>query len=134
MTEAKPNRHIPKPPVGWPLLQTPRDGQWIYPVLEESIRQSIKIILLTRPGEQLMRAWFGAGLARFLHLPNTLETRQQIQDLIFESLDRWEKRIAVDRVDVSEGNSLDHLRIDIAYRIKRSGNRAAMVLKLNLGS
>ena len=76
MAEAKPNRRIPRPPLGWPLLPVPREGSLHYPSLEESIKQCIKIILLTRPGEQLMRPWFGAGLSRFLHQSNTLEIRQ----------------------------------------------------------
>jgi len=134
MTEVKKNRRIPRPPVGWPLLSVPENGSLSYPSLEESIKQYIKILLLTRPREQLMRPWFGAGLSRFLHQSNTLETRQQIHDLVIETLDRWEKRIVVDRVEVYADQTPDSVRIEIAYRIKRSGVQAAMMLKMNLGS
>lgn len=134
MTEAKTNRRIPKPPLGWPLLPVPRQGSLHYPSLEESIKQYIKILLLTRPREQLMRPWFGAGLSRFLHQSNTLELRQQIHDLVIATLDQWEKRIVVDRVEVDEDKTPDSVRIEIAYRIKRSGIQAAMMLKMNLGS
>ena len=134
MTQVKPNKRIPRPPLGWPLLSVPENGSLHYPSLEESIKQYIKILLLTRPREQLMRPWFGAGLSRFLHQSNTLEIRQQIQDLVIETLDRWEKRIVVDRVEVYEDKTPDSVRIEIAYRIKRTGTQAAMMLKMNLGS
>lgn len=134
MTEVKKNKQIPRPAVGWPLLSVPQDGSWRYPSLEESIKAYIKILLLTRPREQLMRPWFGAGLSRFLHQSNTLELRQQIHDLVRDTLDRWEKRIVVDRVEVYADTSPDSVRIEIAYRIKRSGAQAAMMLKMSLGS
>ena len=62
----------PHPPIGWPLLSLPDDhGQLGYPDLAESVRQTIRAILLTRPGEQLMRPDFGAGLELLLHEPNS---------------------------------------------------------------
>ena len=79
----KKNKHIPNPPLGWPLLPVPVNGTLYYPALENSIKQYIRIVLLTRPGEQLMRPRFGAGLSEFLHQSNTLETRQQIQDTVY---------------------------------------------------
>lgn len=133
MNQVKKNRHIPKPPIGWPLLPVPVNGSFIYPSLEESIKQSIKIILLTRPGEQLMRPQFGAGLSDYLHQSNTLETRQQIQDRVMDALNQWENRIILDRVGVLEDNTPDCLRIEIAYRIKRTGGQATVMLKMNLG-
>ena len=45
-------------------------GRLDWPDLAASVRQSIRIILSTRPGEQLMRPEFGAGLDRLLHAPN----------------------------------------------------------------
>lgn len=131
--EPKKNRRVPRPPVGWPFLSVPQNGSLTYPSLEESIKQYIRVLLLTRPGEQLMRPQFGAGLAQFLHQPNTLEIRQQVQDNIMEALERWEKRIILDRVEVWEDDTPAGLRIEIAYRIKRTGGQATMMLKMNLG-
>src|SRR5919199_5185926 len=89
--------------IGWPLLPVPdAAGGLRYPTLEESVRQSVEVILRTRPGEQLMRPDFGAGLENFLREPNTVTTRRRIRDLVSQSLARWERRIGVDRVDVAE--------------------------------
>ena len=131
----KTNTRIPSPPIGWPLLPQPQTGELRFPTLEDSVRQSIRVILLTRPGEQLMRPAFGAGLQRFLHEPGTLVTRRRIQDAISESLALWEPRIIVDRVEVRQNEERpDAVRIEIAYRLKRTGSAVSMMLTMNLGT
>ena len=72
---------LPRPLIGWPLFAVPDgDGRLDWPDLETSVRQQIRVILSTRPGEQLMRPEFGAGLDRLLHEPNNLGTPPQIRD------------------------------------------------------
>lgn len=125
----------PAPPIGWPLLPTPAQGTLGYPTLEQSVRQSIRVILLTRPGEQLMRPEFGAGLDRFLHEPNTLVTRRRVRDAIAAALGRWEPRIAVEGVEVWESEDRgDSLRVEIVYRIRRTGVASAMTLTMSVGN
>jgi len=117
------NPALPLPPIGWPLLPQPDDtGSLAYPTLEQSVRDQIRIILLTRPGEQLMRPEFGAGLENYVHEPNTLATRRRIRDLIKENLDAWEPRIQTDLIEVFElEDSPSEIRVEIHYRIKRTG-------------
>ena len=117
---------LPRPLIGWPLFAVPdADGRLDWPDLEASVRQGIRVILSTRPGEQLMRPEFGAGLDRLLHEPNNLATRRQIRDWIMESLGRWERRIVLDRVEVLElpdqpvafdANRIDLLALDEALQ------------------
>ena len=124
-----------KPPIGWPLLPQVVDGGLDYPDLETGIRQSIKIILLTRRGELLMRPEFGADLNQFLHEANTLLTRRRIRDAVQSSLLRWEPRIILQRVDVWEVEQQpDALRIEIVYQVKRSDAVKSMSLTMNLES
>ncbi len=125
---------VMRPPLGWPLLPLPDEfGRLDYPGLEDSVRQSIKVILSTRPGEQLMRPGFGAGLDLLLHEPNTLSTRRQIRDRVEESLTRWEPRIILDGVEVWEvANQPSYLRVEIAYRLVRNGSPGQMALTVQL--
>lgn len=124
------------PLIGFPLLPLPdANGQLHYPTLETSVRQSIQVILQTKPGEQLMRAEFGAGLENFLHEPNTLTIRRRIRDHITDALTRWEPRILLDRVEVEEvAEQPTHLRIEIWYRLKRTGvsQRVGLTLQLEV--
>ena len=120
--------------VNWPLLGRPdSEGRLHYPGLDESVRQSVRIILQTRPGERLMRPHFGGGLERFLHQPNTLTTRRKIRSLITESLERWEPRILLDRVDVWEVEERpDTVRVEIVYRLPRTNQAQQMGITLEL--
>ncbi len=123
-----------RPLIGWPLLPVPDGhGRLPYPTLEASVRDSIRIILSTRPGEQLMRPEFGGGLERLLHEPNTLATRRAIRDLVHASLTRWERRILLDRVEVWEvTGEPSHVSVEIAYRLARTGAAATMNLTVQL--
>jgi phage baseplate assembly protein W len=121
--------------INWPLFVVPdANGELNYPTLDASVRQSVRIILSTRPGEQLMRPDFGAGLEDFLHEQNSLLTRRRIRDLVVECLGRWEKRIQLDRVEVSEVlGDPGLMRVDILYRLRRTGvaQQLGMTLQLN---
>jgi hypothetical protein len=121
-------------PVSWPLLGVPDEqGRLRYPSLAESVRQSIKVILQTSPGERLMRPEFGGGLERYLHEPNTLSTRRQIRDLISASLARWEPRLLLDRVDVWEVDERpDTVRVEIVYRLRLTNQAQHMGITLEL--
>lgn len=121
-------------PISWPLLPVPdANGQLNFPSLETSVRQLIQIILRTRPGEQLLRPEFGAGLENYLHEPNTLLTRRRIRDLINDALEKWERRIILDRIDVREVESEPaQIRVELGYRLRRTGLPQQMGLTLEL--
>ena len=125
-----------RPRIGWPLLPVPNEnGELEYPTLEESVRQQIRVLLSTRPGEQLMRPDFGAGLQNFVHEPNSLTTRRRIHDSIRETIDRYETRIFLDRIDVQpDPDRPSHLRIVLGYRLRRTGQAGQMSLTLELES
>jgi phage baseplate assembly protein W len=121
-------------PISWPLLPYPKGGQLAYPNLEKSVRDSIRILLTTRPGEQLMRPQFGAGLETFLDEGNTVAVRRQIQTAILENLQKYETRIALDRVDVDNViNAPSEVRVQICYRLLRTNSVQQLGLTVQLG-
>src|SRR3954469_5348587 len=108
----------PRPAIGWPLLPLPDGhGELAYPLaLETSVRQQLQVILSTRPGEQLMRPGFGAGLSEFLGEPDTITTRRRIFDRVNEAIAKGEPRVDVNRVDVDDlPDRPGWLRVDIGY-------------------
>jgi len=85
----------------------------------EDIRQSIRIILETDPGERVMRPDFGAGLRRLLFEPITTNTLALVQHRVEEALTTWEPRIDVIDVAVSaEEAPSGRLLITIDYSIR----------------
>ncbi len=111
-----------KDPISWPFLPIPQaNGQLSYNTLEQSVRDSIRIILTTRPGEQLMQPLFGAGLQNFLDEGNTVAIRRQIQTAIMNGLQTYEARIAVDNVEVDTvPEAPSQIHVQIFYRLLRT--------------
>lgn len=76
------------------------DGRIAWSSGEDNIREAIRIVLGTERGERLRLPEFGAGIGRFLFEPNTVGTRNRLEDRILRALAAWEPRIAVESVDV----------------------------------
>ena len=125
-----------RPLIGWPLLPLPdASGALAWPDLATSVRDAIRIVLSTRPGEQLMRREFGGGLDRLLHSPNTLATRREMRDLVQDALERWEPRILLDSVEAWEvPDDPSQVRVEIGYRLARTGAPGAMNVTVDLES
>lgn len=124
----------PRRPITWPLFPQPdEDGQLNFPRLAESIRQNLQVILSTRRGEQLMRPDYGAGLVDFIGEPDTTTVRRRIYDRVTDGVGRWETRIDVNRVDVDAfPGKTGQLRVEIAYRIRRTGEQRTLGVNLDL--
>jgi len=121
-------------PVSWPFLPVLQNGQMTFPSLAQSVRDSIRVILTTRPGEQLMRPRFGAGLQNFLDEGNTVSLRRQIQSAILTNLQNYETRIAVDAVDVSPvPNASSEVHVQIYYRLLRTNTTQQIGVTLQAG-
>lgn len=101
----------------------------------KSIREVMLNILLTRPGERLMRPEFGAGILDFIHYPNNETTRALIVDAAQRALTRWEPRVTLEEVNlVSDPLRLSHANLSISYRLLYDGSRDSLDLALELGA
>jgi uncharacterized protein len=89
---------------------------------EESIRESIWIILATAPGERVMRPDFGCGIHRWVFELNDAATLGQVAKDVREALTRWEPRIDVLDVDTEEKGRGEVLLINIHYRVRSTNN------------
>jgi phage baseplate assembly protein W len=121
-------------PLGWPFLPKPVGGVISYPAMDQSVRDSIRVILTTMPGEQLMRPRFGAGLQNSLDEGNTVALRRQIQTTILQSLQNYENRITVDAVDVeTSASASSELQVQISYRLLRTNAPQTIGVNLKVG-
>jgi phage baseplate assembly protein W len=106
--------------VGWafpPRLDP--GGRIAESVYEDDVREAIRIILGTNPGERVMRPDFGAGLERFVFEPVNPATVTQVETAVRQALVAWEPRIDVLEVRVTpEGSPPVVLLIDVQYRVR----------------
>lgn len=123
-----------RPPLCFPLLPMPDEaGRLRFPDLESSVRQRLEVIIRTAPGEQLMRPYFGAGLERVIHQPNTVETRSALQRDIAAHVRAFEPRIVLDRIDVDAGEDPTVLMVTLSYRIRHLGVAATLSAAVPVG-
>jgi len=88
------------------------DGRFAWSEGPDSVRESIRVILLTELGERVMLPDFGAGLRRYLFEPNTTPVHRLIEEAITSSLERWERRVELQSVDVEP----DPANPEVAFR------------------
>ena len=96
-----------------------------------NIRQAIRIILSTEPGERLMLPGFGAGLKRFLFEPNTVTTHRLMEEKISKALEMWEPRIKLDTIDVVHDES-DAQAVWVMIRYTLVANKTADQLQFRV--
>ncbi|HST50372.1 MAG TPA: GPW/gp25 family protein [Pyrinomonadaceae bacterium] len=109
------------------------DGRLAWSEGEDNVRESIRLILLTEPGERLMREEFGCGLRRYLFEPNTATTRALIKERIQNALTRWEPRVRVDDVSVeSDAEDARVVAVQISFRLVATQAVGHMNLTLQL--
>lgn len=109
------------------------DGRIAWSAGEENVREAIRILLLTEPGERLMRENFGGGLREFLFEPNTATTRQLIVERITRVLERWEPRIAINEVTAEQDPDEPRLiAVTIDFRLIASQAQEQIGLTLQL--
>lgn len=101
---------------------------------EQDVRESLRIILSTTPGERIMHPTFGCGLRAlvFESVDESLKTR--IRDAIVRAVALFEHRVEVELVAVHT-DALDAglLNIELAYRIRATNTPANMVFPFYLG-
>jgi uncharacterized protein len=99
---------------------------------QESILQSIRVILATSPGERVMRPDFGCGLHQLVFSLNDSRTTGQAAREVREALVRWEPRIDV--LDVQAQGVGEELLISVSYRVRSTNNFFNLVYPFHLGA
>jgi len=115
---------------GWamPVELDPRTGLVASVAYEEDIRQSIRIILETAPGERVMRPNFGCGIHELVFTVVDSTAIQQIRSTVHEALRRCEARIDVLDVTVEEAATREgKLLVQIEYRVRRTNQTGNLV-------
>lgn len=120
-------------PIGWPLGAADDTGRLAWSRDERALREAMLNILLTRPGERLMRPEFGAGLDSFVHQPNNQTTRSLIAGVVRRALERWEPRVVVEAVEVLP-SPVDpaEVHVRIGYRARHRDRPEELAVALSL--
>src|SRR5262249_33436267 len=86
---------------------------------EEWIRGLIEQVLLTSPGERVMRPDFGSGLMQLVFAPNSPELAATTQSLVQGALQHWLGHLIT--VEAAEVEAVDStLKVTVRYTIRRT--------------
>jgi phage baseplate assembly protein W len=95
----------------------------------EELENAMRMILLTAPGERLMRPEFGCRIWDFVFHALTANTIGEMKHAVEEALQRWEPRVAIEEVSVAPSREDDAFAIvDIHYRVLESNDRRNLVV------
>ena len=89
---------------------------------EESVRQSVWIILGTAKGERVMRPDFGCGIYDLVFEVNSATTSGKVAQAVREALLINEPRIDVRNVQVDAQDGGEMLLIDVEYQVRATNN------------
>ncbi len=107
--------------VGFPICTGP-DGTLKSADFEESVRQSIWVILGTAKGERVMRPDFGCGIYTIVFRNNSSALAGRVAQEVRESLLMFEPRIDVLSVVVTPQNRGEVLLISVDYEVRATNN------------
>ncbi|MCE8419231.1 GPW/gp25 family protein [Rhodovulum sulfidophilum] len=99
------------------------------------IRQDLLLLLLTVPGERVMRPAYGCHLDRLLFQPNDETLAGLAIHYVRQAMARFEPRIEILRLDAgrpAEAGAGNLLEIVLSYRIRRSRTEDGLVLQVDL--
>jgi uncharacterized protein len=121
--------------VGWsfPLEVVKQDegkakaGELLSAEYEESIRQSIWLILGTAKGDRVMRPDFGCGIYDFVFETNSALTAGRIEEEVRDALLFFEPRVDVLEVQVQPDGNGEILMISIDYQVRATDNMFNLV-------
>lgn len=120
---------------GWqfPITVDEITGRVVESSYEENIRQSIYLIIMTKPGERLMRPDFGCAIHNFMFENIDYTTLSRMKQAVEEALIRWEPRITDTEVTVIDAvKEQNAVEIRITYRVRATNNPYNMVFPFYL--
>jgi len=100
---------------------------------EESIRQSILLLLATAPGERVMHPDYGCNLHRLIFAPNDESTAGLAMHYVRQSIERFEPRVEILALDANRSEEQEELlEISLAYQVRATQQTGQVTFSLNL--
>jgi phage baseplate assembly protein W len=94
----------------------------------EDIERSMRIVLMTAPGERLMRPQFGCRIWDLLFEPVTPNLLGLIAEAVREAMAQWEPRVEIEEVTpLPDGDDGALVRVQISYRVRATNDRRNLV-------
>mgnify|MGYP003149347336 FL=1 len=105
-----------------PLAYSELDGYEMNKDLKSLFRQNLKMLILTNPGERVMKPSFGVGLQQYLFQNFTQSTYAEIENRIRSQVKTYIPAIALGRIAFASPNvDNNQLQVSISFSIPNIG-------------
>jgi phage baseplate assembly protein W len=119
----------PDQPAGFQLT----DGRLQMISGADAVRQSILMLLSTRPGERLMRPEYGCDLYRLAFAPNDDMTAGLAMHYVRQAVERWEPRAEIISLDAGrDPDAPEMLNIILEYRLRMTQQEDQLFFSIDL--
>lgn len=88
--------------VALPLLKDSSDGFQMIKTLRQTVKQNLKMLLLTNPGERVMDPEFGVGVQMFLFSNFSENIQSQLYDKIVEQAKTYMPSVKISNITFIE--------------------------------
>jgi phage baseplate assembly protein W len=95
-----------------------------------AVKQAVKNLLLTNPGEKPFLPEFGAGLNRLLFELIDDDAEEEIDDMIRVSIENYEPRASVQDIDIDIAPDLNAVSVRLTFRILSTGEEVVLETSL----
>lgn len=100
--------------------------------LEESIRQSILVILSTEKGERDLLPDFGSNLYQFVFRRLEAGVLNEVEEEARRCLEQWEPRVQIESIKARPlASSPNQVNLLIRYSVKSTGSKQSINYALN---
>ncbi len=121
---------------GWQFPILPDEaGRLNYNDGDANVEQSLRILLLTRLGERVMRPSFGSEAPRLVFAPGSERYMRLLETSIREAVRDWEPRVELDDVRAeADPSDASRITVSIAYRVRATNSRLNLVFPFYLSA
>lgn len=111
----------------WPMT-VDHTGSILLTEGPDDLDRSIQLVLMTAPGERVMRPQFGCRIWDLLFEPVTANLLGLIAEAVRDAVAQWEPRVeVVDVVPVPDPDDGGLIRVGISYRVRTTNDRRNLV-------
>jgi phage baseplate assembly protein W len=114
---------------GWrfPIIPGPT-GALEWSEADDNVEQSLRLLLMTRMGERVMRAGFGSRLGELVFQPGSDQNLRTIESAVVSAIARFEPRVEVIEVRAeADVDDATRVTVALAYRVRRTNTRESLV-------
>ena len=109
-------------------LQIDQAGSLALTDVGGELETSIRVVLMTAPGERLMRPKFGCEIWELMFEPINANTLGLMAQAVYRALGQWEPRIAVEDVVIDPvPGTVGAVAIRVDYLVKATNDRRNLV-------